>query len=130
MSPFRLSETSDLPPTYRASPFDQFAHLNRLLAAETERWIRKALERGPGWNVWRSDALCGDDGDPFIIKHEFQLVPAGATLSKGVLFTQPDLTDGERVRLLAGRHDWREHEWEDECGVLDCKHPCCEDARR
>ena len=30
-----------------------------------------------------------------------------------------DLTTGERVRLLAGRHDWREEDWQDHCGE-DC----------
>ncbi len=116
---------------------DQARVMNDRLNAETERWIRKALERGPGWGVWRSEARCKGEGtgdgtyDPFIIVHDFALVPPGAGgLGRGLMFTQPELTDGERVRLLAGRHDWREDKWEDECGVLDCGHSCCEDYRR
>ena len=104
-------------------------HMIEQLAAETERWMRKALENGPGWNVWRS--LPGHkDGDIFVITHQFALVPPGAQApGEGYLFTQPDFTDGERVRLLAGRHDWREQNWQDECGVPDCGHPCCERYR-
>ena len=47
------------------------------------------------------------------------------SLADGVLYKQPELTDGERARLLAGRHDWRESAWEDECGVPRCGHDCC-----
>lgn len=31
------------------------------------------------------------------------------------------LTDGERTRLLLGRSDWREEDWEDHCGDYDCE---------
>lgn len=30
------------------------------------------------------------------------------------------LSDGERQRLLDGRADWREDDWQDHCGDLDC----------
>lgn len=107
------------------------------LNAETERWLRKAIERGPGWNVWRSHMRSKGEGvgdgtyDPFVIVHDFALVPPDAAgPGPGLMFHQPELTDGERVRLLAGRHDWRDQDWEDECGVSDCGHSCCEDYRR
>lgn len=113
----------------RTPTFDVNKHMIDKIAAETERWVRKAIEKGAGWNVWRSNPRT-KDGDVFIIVHDFALVPPGAAApGAGWLFTQPDFTDGERVRLLAGRHDWREDAWEDECGVLGCGHPCCERAR-
>lgn len=32
------------------------------------------------------------------------------------------LTDGEKSRLLMGRTDWREDDWEDHCGDFECEH--------
>lgn len=37
-----------------------------------------------------------------------------------------DITPDEEARFNAGRSDWREADWEDECGVPDCGHSCCE----
>jgi hypothetical protein len=31
----------------------------------------------------------------------------------------------EANRYWAGRHDWRNDEWEDNCGDPGCDHPCC-----
>lgn len=39
------------------------------------------------------------------------------TVETGLFIGGP--IDGERARLLAGRHDWREDKWEDECGVAE-----------
>ena len=36
------------------------------------------------------------------------------------------LTEGEKRRLIDGRRDWREHEWQDHCGDWDCDR--CEGA--
>lgn len=30
------------------------------------------------------------------------------------------MSEGERRRLLMGRTDWRDAEWQDHCGDLDC----------
>jgi len=109
--------------------FDWAEHAYRVLQKQTEAYFRQALEKGAGWNVWRSEPRMKDD-DPFVIVHDFALVPPGANApGRGYLFRQPDLTDGERARLLAGRHDWEEHRWQDECGVPDCGHPSCERYR-
>lgn len=32
------------------------------------------------------------------------------------------LTDGERRRLLMGRTDWRDADWQDHCGDPNCGH--------
>lgn len=32
------------------------------------------------------------------------------------------LTDGERRRLIMGRTDWREDQWQDHCGDPNCEH--------
>lgn len=113
----------------RASTFDPHKHMLQQLAAETERWVRMALEKGPGWDVWRSEPRTAE-GDHFVLVFEYALVPPGGSPpGTGMLFTQPELTPGERVRLLANRHDWREDRWEDECGVPDCGHSCCDNYR-
>jgi hypothetical protein len=104
-------------------------HAYGLLHKMTEAWSRKALEAGPGWNFWRSNPY-HKDGDIFVITHDFALVAPGEKApGAGVLFQQPELTDGERTRLLAGRHDWQEDRWQDHCGVGRCGHPCCEQYR-
>lgn len=38
------------------------------------------------------------------------------------------MTEDERRRYLAGRDDWREGDWGDHCGQVDCGHPggCCQ----
>lgn len=114
----------------RANSFDQTRHIVERLNAETERWLRVAIAKGPGWNVWRSNPR-SPAGDVFVIIHDFQLLEPGAKpAGTGVVFAQPELTDGERARLLAGRHDWQEQRWEDHCGVDGCGHSCCEDYRR
>jgi hypothetical protein len=113
----------------RTPTFDLVGEHNAKLAAETERWAKKALEKGPGWNVWRSNPITSG-GDAFFIVYHFSLLAAGDTApGAGVIFNQPDLSDGERARLIAGRYDWQDDRWEDECGVLDCGHPCCESYR-
>lgn len=110
----------------------QAALLNRRLAVLTEQYLRQAVEQGPGWNLWRAGP-CLDEGDPgFCPRYKFQLIAPGSDEEleqPGVLFVQPTLTEGERARLLAGRHDWQEDRWQDHCGVLDCGHSCCEDYR-
>lgn len=116
----------------RVPTYDHTAHTLKQVADATERWVRKAIEKGPGWSVWRSNPRPkGDEiGDIFVIVYDFALIEPGAPApGAGVLFRQPELTDGERVRLLAGRHDWRELAWEDECGVDGCGHSCCEAYR-
>jgi hypothetical protein len=96
------------------------------LNAQTERWMRLAIERGPGWSVWRSHPRT-PEGNQFAIVHDFALIgPGEEGRGAGWLFTQPELSDGERVRLLAGRYDWQDDRWQDECGVTDCGHDCCE----
>lgn len=37
------------------------------------------------------------------------------------------MTEDEARRFFAGRHDWREHEWEDHCGSIECQEGCCLD---
>ncbi len=32
------------------------------------------------------------------------------------------LTEGEQTRLLMGRTDWREGDWQDHCGIVDCEY--------
>lgn len=32
------------------------------------------------------------------------------------------LTENEKLRLIYGRVDWRESEWQDHCGDLGCEH--------
>lgn len=34
------------------------------------------------------------------------------------------LSEGERMRLLAGRLDWRDEDWQDHCGDVGC--PFCD----
>ena len=126
---FKFEHADGVPRPTHAPPLDPVRDAVLALAKETERWLRMAIENGPGWNVWRSAAET-KAGDPFVIIHRFALVPPDTkTVGSGVLYTQPELTPGERARLLAGRHDWREDQWEDDCGVLDCGHDCCERAR-
>jgi len=110
------------------SIFDLAKHQHELAIVQvdrmTEAWLRKAIEAGPGVNLARSGPI--EDG--FSIKYEFQLIQPGADPELRMpctIFKQPDLTDGERARLLAGRSDWREDQWQDECGVPDCEHDCC-----
>lgn len=111
--------------TVMPAPIDATRDAIEALNRETERWVRKAIEKGPGWNVWRSNAET-KYGDPFVIVHKFALLPPGLIAAPaGVVLIQPDLTPGERARLLAGRHDWKEDGWEDECGVPGCDHDCC-----
>lgn len=33
-----------------------------------------------------------------------------------------NLTEGEKSRLLMGRTDWREDDWQDHCGDPNCDH--------
>jgi hypothetical protein len=35
-----------------------------------------------------------------------------------------ELSADERERLMAGRSDWRDADWQDHCGNLDCVHGC------
>lgn len=35
------------------------------------------------------------------------------------------MTEDERRRYLAGRHDWREHQWQDHCGLPGCDEEAC-----
>jgi len=89
--------------------------------------VRLALEAGPGVDVWRGGPFAGDDG--WSLHYEFKLVKRGERPElrlPGVMFVQPELTEGERIRLLDNRHDWREDRWEDYCGVPDCGHSSCE----
>lgn len=32
------------------------------------------------------------------------------------------LSEGERQRLLDGRTDWRDEDWQDHCGDVDCEY--------
>lgn len=130
MIPYTIEEANMPPRPTWMERFDPVAHALEMLNAETERWLRKAIKAGRGWRLYRSHPEA-KDGDPFVIVHRFKLIaPGEATLpGAGVVFTPPDLTDGERIRLLAGRYDWREDKWEDDCGVDDCGHPSCERNR-
>lgn len=38
-----------------------------------------------------------------------------ATIARG-------LTEGEQARLLMGRTDWRESDWQDHCGIVWCEY--------
>lgn len=44
------------------------------------------------------------------------IIPQGWTL-----YRRADLSEGELARLLAGRLDWRDADWEDCCGLPDCE---------
>jgi hypothetical protein len=62
------------------------ARVNADADAETERWMAKAIERGPGWAVWRSH---GREED-FHILHDFMLLPPGvrSAPAAGIIFEQ------------------------------------------
>lgn len=95
----------------------------------TEHFCRKAIEAGPGFNVWRGGPYFAESDPGFNARYEFKLVAPGSDEvldQPGVMLLQPELTEGERARLLADRFDWRETSWQDHCGVPECGHSCCE----
>ncbi|MFZ5704955.1 MAG: hypothetical protein ACOY5R_06770 [Pseudomonadota bacterium] len=57
------------------------------LNAETERWCWKAIAKGVGWRVWRSDATPELDANGHRMTYQFQLLPPGhAAPASGWIF--------------------------------------------
>jgi hypothetical protein len=54
---------------------DILNHTAARIAAETDRWCWKAIARGVGWRVWRSEARMEADATGHRIVHDFQLLP-------------------------------------------------------
>lgn len=86
VGPYEVGAINDLGPLTPGQVDDalsfgiqQAAHIAKRLAAETERWVMKAIERGPGWTVWRSDPTY----EIGAIKHDFMLVPPGGGHPRG-----------------------------------------------
>lgn len=91
----------------------------RKLNGETERWLKMAIKRGAGWDVWRGGPFFDRPADNFASTYQFRIVKRGERIDlpgPGVLFEQPELSEGERWRLCADRADWRDADWQDDCG--------------
>lgn len=63
------------------------------LGAETERWCWRAIGKGVGWRVWRSEPRWED----FHIIHQFALLPPGASPpGSGTIYGPFSKGEGER----------------------------------
>lgn len=97
------------------------------LDAVTESYLRKVVEMGPGYFLARG--IDHEETDVFVTRYLFQICAPGDEISipgPKVIYRQPELSEGERIRLLAGRSDWQDDQWQDNCGVPGCGHDCCE----
>lgn len=73
------------------------------LMAETERWCWRAIAKGVGWRVWRSECRWED----YHMIHEFALLPPGASPpGSGTVygpFSKGGHRGGEQEAPLAGQ---------------------------
>lgn len=85
-TPYRLSDIDLLADGPSLSSEIARAHAERL-AAETERWCWKAVARGVGNRVWRSDSEPVNDDRGFRIVHRFAiLAPGQCAPGSGMVF--------------------------------------------